>query len=106
MQHEIADSFFNEPVDPEELEIPEYRDIIKARHAWPCGRCQAGLCCRTCGTALHCLFKVLPCMQHPAWCMHTSSRKLSAAEAGLRLCGVQLAAQTCRAAAAVCMMLG
>ena len=33
MQHEIADSFFNEPVDPEELEIPEYRDIIKARHA-------------------------------------------------------------------------
>ena len=39
MQHEIADSFFNEPVDPEELEIPEYRDIIKATH---CSQCQAG----------------------------------------------------------------
>ena len=42
MQHEIADSFFNEPVDPEELEIPEYRDIIKASHAQPCSQCQGG----------------------------------------------------------------
>jgi hypothetical protein len=32
MQHEIAESFFNEPVDPDALGIPEYRDIITVRH--------------------------------------------------------------------------
>ncbi|CAL8463497.1 g3031 [Coccomyxa elongata] len=29
MQHEIAESFFNEPVDPDALGIPEYREIIR-----------------------------------------------------------------------------
>ncbi len=36
MQHEIAESFFNEPVDPDALGIPEYREIIRVR--------QTGLC--------------------------------------------------------------
>ncbi len=31
MEHEIAETFFNDPVDPDALGIPEYRDIIKAR---------------------------------------------------------------------------
>lgn len=31
MQHEIAESFFNEPVDPDALGIPEYREIIRVR---------------------------------------------------------------------------
>jgi hypothetical protein len=31
MQHEIAESFFNEPVDAEALGIPEYREIIRVR---------------------------------------------------------------------------
>ena len=30
MEHEIAETFFNDPVDPDALGIPEYRDIIKA----------------------------------------------------------------------------
>ncbi|KAK9815856.1 hypothetical protein WJX72_010824 [[Myrmecia] bisecta] len=29
MQHELAVSYFNEPVDPDALGIPEYRDLIK-----------------------------------------------------------------------------
>jgi hypothetical protein len=29
MQHEMAESFFNEPVDAEGLGIPEYREIVK-----------------------------------------------------------------------------
>ncbi len=29
MQHEVASAFFNEPVDPEALGIPEYRDVIQ-----------------------------------------------------------------------------
>ena len=29
MANEIAISFFNEPVDPDALGIPEYRDVIK-----------------------------------------------------------------------------
>ncbi len=35
MQHEIAESFFNEPVDPDALGIPEYREIIRVRQARP-----------------------------------------------------------------------
>ena len=31
MQHEIAESFFNEPVDPDALGIPEYREIVQVR---------------------------------------------------------------------------
>ena len=31
MQEEKALSFFNEPVDPDALGIPEYRQIVKAR---------------------------------------------------------------------------
>ena len=29
MQHEIAESFFNDPVNPEALGIPEYREIVQ-----------------------------------------------------------------------------
>ena len=29
MQHEISEKYFNEPVDPEALGLPEYRKIIK-----------------------------------------------------------------------------
>ena len=41
MQHEIAESFFNDPVDPHALGIPEYRDIVQVNPApthrlqWP-----------------------------------------------------------------------
>ena len=33
MQHEIAESFFNDPVDPDALGIPEYRDIVQVNPA-------------------------------------------------------------------------
>ena len=33
MQHEIAESFFNEPVDPDALGIPEYRDFVQVNPA-------------------------------------------------------------------------
>ena len=33
MQHENAEAFFNEAVDPEALGIPDYFDIIKVRLA-------------------------------------------------------------------------
>lgn len=29
MQHEVAEAYFNEPVDAEGLGIPEYHDLIK-----------------------------------------------------------------------------
>ena len=29
MQHEIAESFFNDPVNPDALGIPEYREIVQ-----------------------------------------------------------------------------
>ena len=38
--------------------------------------------------------------------MHAHQLQAAVYCRGLWLCGVQLAAQTCRAAAAVCMMLG
>ena len=31
MQHDVAEAYFNEPVDAEALGIPEYRDIIMVR---------------------------------------------------------------------------
>jgi hypothetical protein len=33
MQHEFAEAYFNEAVDPEALGIPDYFDIIKVRTA-------------------------------------------------------------------------
>ena len=40
MQHEFAEAYFNEAVDPEALGIPDYFDIIKVRTASD-GRCMA-----------------------------------------------------------------
>ena len=37
MQHEIAESFFNEPVDPDALGIPEYRDFVQVNPAFTHG---------------------------------------------------------------------
>ena len=31
MQHESAEDYFNEPVDADELELPNYHNIIKVR---------------------------------------------------------------------------
>ena len=40
MQHEIAESFFNDPVNPEALGIPEYREIVQViipcKAVWTC----------------------------------------------------------------------
>lgn len=36
MQHEVASAFFNEPVDPEALGIPEYRDVIQVSRRIAC----------------------------------------------------------------------
>ena len=44
MQHEIAESFFNDPVNPEALGIPEYREIVQVITPYKAVRtCMLGL---------------------------------------------------------------